>query len=142
MRLWSLHPKYLDPKGLVALWREALLAQAVLLGHTRGYINHPQLERFKAHPSPRYAISVYLSAVHAEAVTRGYNFDPSKVGPVYDVELIDVSQGQIDYEHEHLLNKLAERSPPLFEQWRKLKQPELHPLFQQVPGPIASWERA
>ncbi|HEU5178767.1 MAG TPA: pyrimidine dimer DNA glycosylase/endonuclease V, partial [Burkholderiales bacterium] len=32
MRLWSLHPKYLDARGLVALWREALLAQAVLRG--------------------------------------------------------------------------------------------------------------
>ena len=27
MRLWTLHPKYLDAAGLVALWREALLAQ-------------------------------------------------------------------------------------------------------------------
>lgn len=23
MRLWSSHPKYLDAKGIVALWREA-----------------------------------------------------------------------------------------------------------------------
>lgn len=37
MRLWTLHPKYLDPKGLVALWRETLLAQRVLAGRTRGY---------------------------------------------------------------------------------------------------------
>jgi hypothetical protein len=29
-RIWSLHPKYLDARGLVALWREGLLAQAVL----------------------------------------------------------------------------------------------------------------
>jgi hypothetical protein len=43
MRLWSLHPQYLDPQGLVALWREALLAQAVLRGKTRGYKHHPQL---------------------------------------------------------------------------------------------------
>ncbi len=34
MRLWTLHPKYLDPRGLVALWREALFAQAVLRGWT------------------------------------------------------------------------------------------------------------
>jgi hypothetical protein len=32
MRLWSLHPEYLDANGLVALWREALLAQAFLQG--------------------------------------------------------------------------------------------------------------
>lgn len=43
MRLWSLHPQYLDAKGLVALWREGLLAQAVLAGQTRGYKRHPQL---------------------------------------------------------------------------------------------------
>jgi hypothetical protein len=30
MRIWSLHPKYLDSKGLVALWRESLLAKNVL----------------------------------------------------------------------------------------------------------------
>ena len=41
MRLWTLHPQYLDPRGLVALWREALLAQKVLLGRTRGYRAHP-----------------------------------------------------------------------------------------------------
>ncbi|MGP1680491.1 MAG: pyrimidine dimer DNA glycosylase/endonuclease V [Giesbergeria sp.] len=36
MRLWSLHPQYLDSKALVALRREGLLAQAVLAGLTRG----------------------------------------------------------------------------------------------------------
>lgn len=77
MRLWSLHPKYLDPKGLVALWREALLARAVLRGETRGYRHHPQLQRFQAHATPRMAINAYLMAVHAEATARGYNFDRS-----------------------------------------------------------------
>jgi len=43
MRIWSLHPKYLDSKGMVALWREALLAKQVLLNKTKGYKNHPQL---------------------------------------------------------------------------------------------------
>ena len=28
MRLWSLHPKHLDPQGLVARWREGLLARS------------------------------------------------------------------------------------------------------------------
>ena len=37
MRLWSLHPRCLDAKGLVALWREGLLAQEVLRGKTRDY---------------------------------------------------------------------------------------------------------
>jgi hypothetical protein len=37
MQLWTLHPKHLDVRGLVALWREALLAQKILCGATRGY---------------------------------------------------------------------------------------------------------
>ena len=71
MRLWSLHPRYLDPQGLVALWREALLAKAVLRGETRGYTRHPQLERFSEHPQPRLAINAYLAAIHDEATRRG-----------------------------------------------------------------------
>lgn len=50
MRLWSIHPRYLDTKGLVALWRETLLlAQAVLFGNTKG------------------------------AVTRGYKYNSNKI---------------------------------------------------------------
>ena len=52
MRLWSLDPAHLDRQGLVACWREALLAQAVLAGRTRGYRHHPQLERFRVVPGP------------------------------------------------------------------------------------------
>ena len=71
MRLWSIHPRYLDPQGLVALWREALLAKAVIRGETRGYTNHPQLERFKLHPQPTSAINCYHAADHAEAPRPG-----------------------------------------------------------------------
>src|SRR5665213_874155 len=56
MRLWTLHPRYLDAQGLVAAWREALLAQKVLEGATRGYTRHPQLIRFQSHPKPLEAI--------------------------------------------------------------------------------------
>lgn len=48
MRIWSLHPQYLDRQGLTAGWREGLLAQKVLTGTTKGYRNHPQLRRFRA----------------------------------------------------------------------------------------------
>ena len=95
MRLWSLHPRYLDPQGLVALWREALLARAVLGGRTRGYRSHPQLERFHAHSAPRSAISFYLQGIHAEAVARGYSFDRSKVGRARIQATIFVTEGQI-----------------------------------------------
>jgi pyrimidine dimer DNA glycosylase len=141
MRLWTLHPKYLDPQGLVALWREGLLAQAVLRGQTRGYKHHPQLERFRSCASPRLTINAYLAALHAESVARGYHFDGSKLGPVRPVQPIAVSAGQILHEWSHLLQKLSVRSPALFNQWRNLGEPACHPLFRSQPGPVASWER-
>ena len=141
MRLWTLHPRYLDPQGLVALWREGLLARAVLRDETRGYRQHPQLERFRSHPSPRLAINAYLAAVHAEATSRGYAFDRGKIGPVRVVERIAATSDQVDYEWKHLLRKLAARSPALFERWHDLEAPECHPLFHAGPGPIAAWER-
>ena len=133
MRLWSLHPRYLDPQGLVALWREALLARAVLCGNTRGYRSHPQLERFRSQSAPRSAISCYLHGIYAEAATRGYSFDPNKIGRA--------RAGQVKYEWHHLLQKLAVRSPALFEQWHAVGTPECHPLFRVQLGPIESWER-
>lgn len=142
VRLWSLHPKYLDPQGLVALWREALLAKAVLRGDTRGYTRHPQLERFTRHASPLAAINAYLAAVYTEALRRGYAFDRSKVGPVRDVRLIPVSTGQLAFEWRHLQAKLKARNPTVLVQWSTVGTPECHPLFRRQPGPVASWERA
>jgi len=142
MRLWSLHPEYLDRQGLLALWREALLAQAVLRGNTRGYTRHPQLERFRSHASPRLAINAYLSAVHAEATTRGYAFDRRKIGPVRAVEPILVTLGQLDRERQHLLMKLSLRDRARFERLRAIRIAACHPLFHPRAGPVASWERA
>lgn len=141
MRLWSLHPKYLDPQGLVALWREALLARAVLRGQTRGYAHHPQLERFRTHAQPRLAINLYLAAVHDEATERGYAFDRSKLGPVRPVRSIPVESGQLAYEWRHLRQKLAVRNPALLARWNNLTTPRCHPLFHRKPGRVAPWER-
>jgi hypothetical protein len=141
MRLWSLHPRYLDPQGLVALWREALLAQAVLSGNTLGYRNHPQLERFRSQSAPRSAIGSYLQGIHAEAVTRGYSFDRSKISRVRIQAPVLVTAGQVQHEWHHLLQKLAVRNPALYEQWHSTSAPECHPLFRLQPGPIESWER-
>jgi hypothetical protein len=141
MRLWSLHPRYLDPQGLVALWREALLARAVLQDRTRGYRHHPQLQRFQAHRAPRSAISAYLSAIHFEAAGRGYAFDPGKVGPLRTLEPIRVTRGQLAYEWEHLLRKLSLRSPAHYRRWRTLARPGCHPFLRCAPGPIEAWER-
>jgi hypothetical protein len=141
MRLWTLHPQYLDPQGLVALWRESLLARAVLRGETRGYKHHPQLERFRSHATPRLAINAYLAVIHAESVARGYSFARNKVGPVRKVQPIAATASQVSYEWEHLLRKLARRNPALFDQWRNVDHPSCHPLFRLKPGPVASWER-
>jgi hypothetical protein len=141
LRIWSIHPKYLDPQGLVALWREALLAQAVLLGNTRGYRSHPQLARFSEQRSPVLAIGSYLTHVQAEATARGYRFDRERIAKTRKHRGIMVTTGQMEYEWEHLMRKLRERQPELFRQWRGVTAPEVHPLFEVVEGGVAEWER-
>jgi hypothetical protein len=142
VRLWSLHPRYLDPRGLVALWREALLAQAVLRGETRGYRRHPQLERFRSHAFPRSAINAYLEQIHAEADRRGYMFDLSKIGPVRSVQPIPVTGGQIAFEWRHLMQKLARRSRPLHRHWAGTTRVKCHPSFRRIRGTIEPWEHS
>jgi hypothetical protein len=141
MRLWTLHPRYLDAPGLVALWREGLLARAVLRGRTRGYRHHPQLERFRSHASPCTAINHYLSAVLTEAAVRGYAFDGRSIRAPRGRIAITVSKGQLTHEWQHLLRKLRQRSPALYRRWREERSPKPHPLFRIVAGGVASWER-
>jgi hypothetical protein len=144
MRLWTLHPKYLDARGLVALWREALLAQKVLRGATRGYKHHPQLFRFARMKHPPAALAAYLKAVHLEAVRRGYKFDASKIGrsrfrvPPGGME---ETRGQLLYEWRHLKRKLKQRDPQRLRGLAAVKIPAPHPLFRIVPGAIRSWEK-
>jgi hypothetical protein len=142
LRIWTLHPKYLDSKGLVALWREALLARAVLRGETVGYRHHPQLARFRSHPAPRAAIETYLGSVLTEAQSRGYSFDAGKLGSDCTPIQIDCTAGQLLYEWQHLLDKLRTRSPAVFERWQTVAAPDAHPLFRLVPDSVEPWERA
>ena len=142
MRLWSIHPQHLDRQGLTALWREALLAQAVLAGRTRGYTRHPQLERFRETPEPLGALAAYLDVVREEATSRGYSYDPARVDAVPRwTGTVEVTTGQVELEWAHLLAKLQVRSPERYEVQR-LRAPVPHPLFEVVAGPVASWERA
>ncbi len=141
MRLWSLHPRFLDPQGLTALWREALLAREVLRGRTRGYRHHPQLERFRRCGRPRAAINQYLRDVHDEAVARGYAFDARKLARFVPVEPIAVTTGQLACEWSWLLDKLGRRSPEFFAALSK-RRPKPAPLFRVVGGPVEPWERA
>ncbi len=142
MRLWSLHPRYLDARGLVALWREALLARAVLRGETHGYRSHPQLQRFREHAAPRRAIDAYLASVHAEALARGYRFDAGKFSRTRDVAPIRVTRGQLVHELRHLRAKLRRRDPAGLRRLPKAgDRIDPHPLFRTSAGPVAAWER-
>lgn len=142
MRLWSIHPGYLDAKGLVALWRESLLAQKSLLGKTKGYKFHPQLERFKSHPKPIDAVGYYLYYIYREGALRGYNFSQEKILSLKKIiSPIRVTKGQIDFEIRHLSAKLKKRDRLRYKQVRGLKKIKLHPLFRQVPGGVADWEK-
>jgi hypothetical protein len=141
MRLWTLHPKYLDAKGLVALWREALLAQKVLRGGTRGYKHHPQLLRFKETKNPPAALATYLESVHAEATRRGYEFDGKKIGRMKFKGKIKETRGQLLYEWKHLKRKLKKRDPKRSKEVLEIKIPMPHPLFKLVAGEVREWEK-
>ena len=141
MRLWSIHPSYLDAAGLVALWREGLLARKVLCGRTKGYTRHPQLIRFRETPDPVQTIDAYLKAVHEEASHRGYRFDDSKISPTPPTPArLPITTGQMAYEFRHLLNKLQQRSPGTYTALRDTATIRPHPLFIPIPGGICAWE--
>ncbi len=141
MRLWTLHPRYLDAKGLVAAWREALLAQKVLQGATRGYRHHPQLARFRAHERPVEAISAFLTGIAKEALRRGYNFDTTKISPRKYRGQMEETEGQLLHEWRHLRKKLRARAPSFYRQSKGVAMPEAHPLFRIVPGALREWEK-
>ena len=142
MRLWSLNPKYLDRQGLIALWREGLLAKNVLEGKTKGYKNHPQLERFKKASNPVKYINYYLSAVRKEALNRGYNFSAEKIIEVEAIEeKIAISDGQLGYEFKHLSKKLEKRDPKKREELKIVESIETHAMFISTPGEIEDWEK-
>ena len=140
MRLWSIHPSYLDAKGLVALWREALLAQQVLLGKTKGYQHHPQLHRFKNASDAEMAIGHYLWHVALAADERGYRFNKEKIVTRAACPSMSVTQGQLDYEWQHLLAKLKVRDQSRYAQLKPIKTVNTHPSFVAVDGAIESWE--
>ena len=144
MRLWSLSPKYLDRQGLWAVWREGLLSKKVLEGKTKGYKNHPQLVRFKEQEKPVDHIKAYLLGIYQEAASRGYKFNREKAGLLKNkLKDIKVSNGQVNYEFNHLLRKLEQRD---FGQYSKIKDTgrneiRTHKVFKTVEGKIENWEK-
>lgn len=141
MRLWSLHPRYLDRAGLTAVWREGLLAKKVLEGQTKGYRNHPQLQRFKDAEDALLAINAYLHVVCDEASNRGYTFDRSKLADKKECAMIEVTDAQMAYEWKHLHSKLQTRSPEIHKKWIQEALYDPHPSFVVKEGEIEPWER-
>ena len=140
MRLWSIHTGYLDPKGIVALWREGMLALEVLKGNTKGYKNHPQLKRFKTERSTTETMKNYLWFVYEESLDRGYHFNPKKIKNRAKCANLTVTTGQLKYEIEHLKRKLIVRNPTKYKLIERIKTPNPHPMFQTVSGKIELWE--
>jgi hypothetical protein len=140
MRIWSLHPKYLDAKGLVALWRESLLAKKVLEGKTKGYKYHPQLNRFKNSGDAVSCINQYLTAVYENSLERGYNFNKNKINSEFISTRLTVTDKQMKFEMEHLLKKLEKRDPERFHTMSHIEKIDAHPLFKITDGEIEEWE--
>ncbi|BDC17719.1 pyrimidine dimer DNA glycosylase/endonuclease V [Acidianus sp. HS-5] len=136
MRLWSIHPKYLDAHGLLGLWREGLLAQKVLLGKTRGYRNHPQLVRFKMTQNPVLYLGTYLYYVYMEGERRGYSFNKEKIVACDLTLKMPVTEGQVNFEFNHLLEKLKARSPEKYQELKEVKVVEVNPIFYVVKGDV------
>lgn len=142
MRLWSFHPQYLDSQGLVAVWREGLLAKKVLTGQTQGYTHHPQLLRFKQSPFPHKSINSYLIPIYLEATKRGYQFNQTKINfNLTSIDKIKVNQGQLKFEWNHLLSKLKSRNYPAYRHLLPITVIQAHPLFIPVAGGIEAWEK-
>jgi len=147
LRLWSLHPSYLDAQGLNAVWREGLLAQAVLLGRTTAWKKHSHLQRFRNHEEPIAAIGFYLLKILGEANIRGYNYTRIKItNPSKNIKLIDVTKGQLLYELTILMERLKTRDSRKYEEILDLNQREIipkpHPLFALIEGDIEPWEKS
>lgn len=141
MRIWSLHPKYLDAKGVVALWREALLAKNVLDEKTKGYRNHPQLERFRKSGFALDAINLYLVYVYKNSLDRGYHFNRDKINWEYKPISMTVTKKQLNYEMNHLLMKLNKRDHERFLYLSQHINIEPHPMFHVIEGEIEDWEK-
>lgn len=141
MRLWSISTTYLDRQGLLALWREALLAKTVLEEETKGYKNHPQLIRFKNLKNPIAGINAYLETIYQEGLKRNYKFSEEKFVKQNFTEKIIVSSGQIDFEFNHLLNKLRIRDPKRFNLIKNTRDILVNPMFLVKDGDIDIWEK-
>ena len=138
MKLWTFHPRYLDTCGLTGLWREAIMAQNILIklmqGKLVGYTNHPELNKIRNIGESIFwegAIRVYLDEIYKESVLRKHSFNQYKIrasrGFLLNVE-IWLSEEQLRQEEETIKERMAVRSPGRYQEVKDL-QFEPHPLF-------------
>ena len=141
MRLWSLHPRYLDPQG----WSrcgETLLARKVLRGETRGYRHHPQLQRFREARDPQSAIDAYLprsTPRRRRAATRSTRTSSMPTRARKDPGRARATRRA---RMGHLIAQARVAQPGAHVRWRELQRPRTHPSFRVVAGGVADWERA
>ena len=149
MRIWSIHPMYLDSKRLTAQWREALLCRAVLEGNTKGYKKHPQFLRVKNFHQPHYFINMFLYEIWNESKNRGYSFDKDKLMSDLSLkygcllDLMEVTEGQLEYEFKHLQNKLGEFNSKYIENNQMINEDGIlpNPCFMSIQGDIMDFEK-
>ncbi|MBN1645161.1 hypothetical protein JW851_03960 [Candidatus Woesearchaeota archaeon] len=141
MRLWSIHPKYLDVKGLSGLWRESLLAKKILKGETESHKNHPQLNRFKVLKKPLPAINSYLLYIYKESCDRGYCFNKKNISKPFRKSKLSIKKGQILYEFNLLKKRLKIRAKDKYKELLKIKRIEPNPLFKIIKGSTEDWEK-
>lgn len=141
MRLWSIHPKYLDRAWLLACWREWLLAKKVLEWNTKWYKNHPQLIRFKQLREPLVWINAFLSQIYLESVRRWYKFNSDKICLVSDINIIKVTEWQVQFEVKHLSNKLLIRDYERYLILSKNNKIDINSIFELIPWDIELWEK-
>lgn len=160
MRVWSIHPAYLDTKGLVASWKEGIQGLNALRnprkpnGKWAMFAHHPQLIRFKRFENPELCLSEYLHFIADEADRRNYNFNRNLILPRLDENpyQIWITCGQLIYEWDFLSHKVTCRTgfweygkPTIngkstvetIASWSCV----VHPMVVLIPGDIECWEK-
>lgn len=132
MSLWSVHPRYLDNKGLISAWNRGLQLQKQLSTEPARNTGNSQLIMFSRQEKPLHAIGSYLSFIASEGCRRGYKFTHEKIlYPNFDEELLPIDSEQLRSENQMLQNRLKTRDKNRYQQLSSQSWPETHPLFNR-----------
>lgn len=154
MRLWTIHPKYLDGKRLTSQWKEGIQMMHIWkeIGENPepakrlGYVSHPQVRRLSnllVADSGLISLLLHqhLTAVHEESVQRSYSFNKKLIDDLApdckNAPKVYVTMGQVAYEFALMATKNNEWSQKVAIDPYML----CNPIFQVVSGSIESWEK-